>query len=253
VKVLVCVKQVLEVSAYLEFTADSRAVDPAFVTSAVNEADLCAVEEALTLVGETGGEVVLVSVGDDDAEQALRAALSLGAERAVQVRGDGIALSDPRSVGAALLAVVEREMPDLVLTGVQSSDTGAQSVGPALAAMWGVPCVAVGRRLTVTGSTLRLEREFEAGIVEAVEVDLPALVTVQVGANTPRYGSFKDKMRAKKADIDVVAPATAPPSRAVIARLEIAPTGSRRSLELIQGGPAAVAARINDVVREAQS
>ena len=253
-KVLVCVTQSLEVSTYLEFTADGRAVDPAFVTAVVNEADLCAVEEAMVLVDQAGGgEVVLVSAGEGAAEEALRSALSLGPERAVRVWGDGVVLSDPRSVGAALVAAVESESPDLVLTGVQSSDTGAQSVGPALAAMWGVACVPVARRLSVSGSTLTLEREFEAGIVERVEVDLPAVVTIQVGANTPRYGSFKDKMRAKKADIVLVTPSNLPPSRTTVARVGVAPTGARRSFELIEGGPAAVAARIADLVREAQS
>ncbi len=253
-KVLVCVTQVLEVSTYVEFTADGRAVDPAFVTALVNEADLCAVEEALVLVEHAGdGEVVLVSAGEGEADEALRSALSLGPQRAVRAWADGVVASDPRSVAAALMAVVESESPDLVLTGVQSSDTGAQSVGPVLAAMWGVACVPVGRRLSASGSTLALEREFEGGIVERVEVDLPAVVTVQVGANTPRYGSFKDKMRAKKADIDVVVPSSLPPSRTTVARLCVALTGAGRSLELIEGGPAAVAARIADLVREVQS
>ncbi|MFC6237274.1 electron transfer flavoprotein subunit beta/FixA family protein [Longivirga aurantiaca] len=253
-KVLVCVTQTLEVATYLEFTPDGRELDPAFVTALVNEADLCAVEEALGLVAAAGGgEVVLVSVGEDSAEDALRSALALGPERAVRVWGEGVVLSDAGSIAAALMTAVEAESPDLVLTGVQSSDTGAQSVGPALAARWGVACVPVGRRLSASGSTLSLEREFEAGLVERVEVDLPALVTVQVGANTPRYGTFKDKMRAKKADIGVLEPSVMPPARTTLTRLEAAPHGSGRSIELIEGGPSVVAARIVELVREAQS
>lgn len=253
-KVLVCVTLAREVATYLEFTLDGREVDPAFVTALVNEADLCAVEEALALVEAAGGgEVVLVSAGEDSAEEALRSALSLGSERAVRVWSDDVVLSDPRSVAGALLAAIEAESPDLVLTGVQSSDTGAQSVGPALAAMWGVPCVPVARRLSASGSTLSLEREFEAGLIERVEVDLPAVVTIQVGANTPRYGSFKDKMRAKKAEIGVVRPAALPPSRTTLTRLEAAPHGSGRSIEIIDGGPSVVAARIIDLVREVRS
>lgn len=252
-KVLVCVTQTLEIAGYLEFTPDGREVDPAVVTALVNEADLCAVEEALALVETAGGDVVLVSVGEQGAEDALRSAMSLGPERAVRVWSQDVVPSDPRSVAGALLAAVEAEAPDLVLTGVQSSDTGAQSVGPALAAMWGAPCVPVSRRLSLAGSTLSLEREFEAGLVERVEVDLPALVTVQVGANTPRYGSFKDKMRAKKAVIDVLEPTGLPPSRITLTRLEAAPHGSGRTLELVDGGPSAVAARILELVREAQS
>jgi electron transfer flavoprotein beta subunit len=251
-KVTVCVTQALEVATYLEFTADGTAVDPAFVTATVNEADLCAVEEALTLVEAAGGgEVVLMSAGEDSAEEGLRSALSLGPERAVRVWADGLVLADPRSVGAALAQVVAAESPDLVLCGVQASDTGSQSVGPVLAAAWGVPWVAVGRHLSASGGTLSLEREFEGGVVEKVEVDLPAVVTVQVGSKTPRYGSFKDKIRAKRADIAVVEPTGLSESRTSIVGLAAAPGGSGRFLDLIEGGPAEVAARIVALVREA--
>lgn len=253
-KVIVCVKQVLEVSGYLEFAADGTGVDPAFVTTAVNDADLCAVEEALALVESAGsGEVVLASVGEDGAEEALRYALAMGADRALRVWSDGLAVHDPRTVGSALAQVIAGESADLVLCGVQSSDIGQQSTGPVVGQAWGVPWVPVVRSLSLTGRTLTAVREFEAGVTETVEVDLPAVVTVQVGANIPRYGSFKEKMKAKKAEIPVVAPADLPPPRTVLARMTAAPGGSQRSLEMIEGGPAEVAARIVALVREAQS
>lgn len=250
-KIVVCVTQVGEVSAYLEFTADGRAVDPAFVVASLNEADQNAIEEALTLSEAAGGgEVVLVSLGEG-AEDALRAGLTMGADRAVQVDGDGLELSDTRTVGAALAQAVAAEQPDLVLTGVQASDTGGQSTGPALAAAWGVPWVSVARSLRLDGRTLSATREFEAGVTDSVTLDLPAVVTVQVGANQPRYGSFKDKMRAKKADIPVVTPSGLPAPRAVLAGLSIA-HGGGRTVELVEGGPADVAARIVAIVREVQ-
>jgi electron transfer flavoprotein beta subunit len=251
-KVAVCVKQALEVSRYLEFTADGTRVDPAFVTTMVNEADLSAVEEALALVESAGdGEVVLFSAGEDGADEALRVALALGPQRAVRVWADGLALDDARTVGAALAQAIAAEAPDLVLCGVQSADTGQQSTGPVIAAAWGVPWVPVAHGLSLSGSTLTLHRDFEAGVTETVEVDLPAVVTIQVGANVPRYGTFKDKMRAKKADIPVVEPVGLPAPRMVVTRLTAAPGGSGRSLEMIKGGPADVAARIIALVREA--
>ena len=252
-KVVVCVKQVLEVSRYLEFTPEGTAVDPAFASTTVNEADLCAVEEALTLVETAGdGEVVVVSVGEDGADEALRYALAMGPERAIRVWSDGLATQDARTIGAALAQVVASESPDLVLTGVQASDTGQQSTGPVIAAAWGTAWVPIARGLRVDGGTLTATREFEAGVIETVEVDLPAVVTVQVGANTPRYGSFKEKVRAKKAQIPVVAPVDLPSPRTVVTRMTSAPGGSGRTLEMIEGGPAEVAARIIALVREAQ-
>ena len=249
-KVVVCVTQVLEVSRYLEFGAGGTAVDPAFATATVNEADLCAVEAGLAVVEAAGeGEVVVVGAGEDNAEEALRGALAMGPERAIRVWTDGLAVDDVRTLGSALAQAVATESPDLVLCGVQSSDIGQQSTGPALAAAWGAPCVSVARSLAVKGRTIIAQREFEGGLTETVEVDLPAVVTIQVGANTPRYGSFKDKMRAKKAEIPVLAPVDLGAPRSVVTQMTTAPGGSGRSIEMIEGGPAAVAARIVALVR----
>ena len=168
-KIVVCVKQVLEVSRYLEFTADGTQVDPAFVTATVNEADLGAVEAALQFCESAGGgEVLLVSAGQDGAEEALRGGLAMGADRAIRVWTDGLALYDTRTVGTALAQVVTAESPDLVLCGVQSSDTGQQSTGPVVAAAWGVPWVPVATNLQLNGQTLTARREFEAGVTETV-------------------------------------------------------------------------------------
>jgi electron transfer flavoprotein beta subunit len=249
-RIAVCIRQVREVSKYLEFTPDGRQIDAAFVTTSVNEADLCAVEQALRLREAVGGEVVLLSVGEDDAEEALRAGLAMGAERAVRVWTKEIAVTDPVSVGSALAQAVIGEAPDLVLCGVQSSDTGQQSTGPVLAAAWGVPWITVAKSVDVEGSTLTAHREFEAGLTEIIEVDLPAVVTIQVGANEPRYGSFKEKVRAKKAEVPVFAPSAQEPPRTVVTGLSAAVASGGRDLEMIDGGPAEVAARILQLVRE---
>ncbi|WP_343906913.1 electron transfer flavoprotein subunit beta [Nocardioides aquiterrae] len=244
--------QALEVSAYLEFTADGTAVDEAFVTTSLNEADQNAVEEALALVEAAGdGEVVVVSAGGDEAEEALRAGLTMGAHRAVRVDVASVLLADTRTLAAALGQAVAAEQPDLVLTGVQASDTGSQSAAPALAAVWGVPAVSVARSLALGGRTLTARREFEGGVSDEVEVDLPAVVSVQVGANEPRYGTFKDKMRAKKAEIPVLTPVDLPAARVVLTQMSADHAGGR-TVQMVQGGPAEVAARILTIVREVQ-
>jgi electron transfer flavoprotein beta subunit len=113
-----------------------------------------------------------------------------------------------------------------------------------------VPWITVAKSVDVAGSTLTAHREFEAGLTEIVEVDLPALVTIQVGANEPRYGSFKEKIRAKKAEIPVFAPTVHEPPRTTVTRMSGAVAGSGRNLDMIDGGPAEVAARILHLVRE---
>ncbi len=250
-KVLVCVTQALEVSSYLEFTPDGFAIDAAFVTGSLNEADQNAVEEALALTAGDG-EVVLVSAGGDEAEEALRAGLTMGAHRALRVALSPAQLADSRTVAAALSQAVAAEQPDLVLTGVQASDTGGQSTGPALAAAADLPWATVVRSLGGgDGRTMIARREFEGGVSELVEVDLPALATVQLGANQPRYGTFKDKMRAKKAEIAVLVPVDLPTPRVVLTRMSANQAGGR-TVQMVQGGPAEVAARILSIVREVQ-
>lgn len=252
-KVVVCAKQVLELSDYVEFTPDGRDVDAAFGSLGLNEPDSYAVEEALRLrEAADGGEVVVVTVGTDSAEDVLRQCLAMGADRAVRVTADAISLHDPLQVARALAAAVRAEAADVVLCGVQSTDAGQQSTGPALAAVLDVPCVSVATdvELVADGRAVRVHREFEGGLTEVVEVDLPVVLTVQTGLNTPRYGTFKEKMRAKKAEIPVIEPGDVGPPSAVVRAMVAAP-GAGGDVEMITGGPEQIAQRIAELVREA--
>jgi electron transfer flavoprotein beta subunit len=252
-KTVVCVKQVFEVAAFVEFDERGTDVDPAFREPQLNEADTYAVEEGLRLREAAGqGEVVVVTAGDEGSEEALRACLAMGADRAVRVALDDDARHDPLRVARALAAAVRAEVPDLVLCGVQSSDAGQQSTGPALAAALDLPCVSVVTQVEadVANPTTRLRREFEGGLVEVVEVDRPAVVTVQTGLNTPRYGTFKEKLKAKKAVIPVIEPEDTSTPGATVRRMYVPAAAGGRSVELIEGGPVAVAERIVRLVRE---
>ncbi|MGY1641974.1 electron transfer flavoprotein subunit beta/FixA family protein [Geodermatophilus sp. SYSU D00703] len=252
-KTVVCVKQVVEVSAFVEFDEQGTDVDPAFKEPQLNEADTYAVEEALRLREAAGqGEVVVVTAGEAGAEEALRACLAMGADRAVRVACEGDAQHDPLRVARALAGAVRAEEPDLVLCGVQSSDAAQQSTGPALAAALDLPCVSVVTRVEADAgaATARLHREFEGGLVEVVEVERPAVLTVQTGLNTPRYGSFKEKLKAKKAAIPVVQPEDVGPAGVTVRRMYVPDVSGGRGVELIQGGPSAVAERLVRLVRE---
>lgn len=254
-KILVCVKLAVVVPKYVEFTSDGADVDSAFMSRELNDADTYALEEALRMRDTAGeGEVVALTAGDEAAEEALRQSLARGADRAIRVSSRGPALHDPISIARNLAVAIRAEKPDLVLCGVQSSDAAQQSTGPALASALGVPCVSVATRLEVADGqkTLVVQREFEGGLRELVEVDLPAVVTVQVGLNTPRYGSFKGMMRAKKISIPVIDPAEVGAARATVRRMFAPGAGGKRNVTLIEGGPAEVARRIIQLVREAR-
>jgi electron transfer flavoprotein beta subunit len=253
VKVVVCVKQAIDVPGFVEFDDTGTEIDAAFTSCELNEADYYAVEEALRIQEATGeGEVVVLTAGNEESAEALRQCLALGAHRAIRVWSESMTPHDPISIARALAVAVRTENPDLVLCGVQSSDAGQQATGPALASALGVPCVSVATKVEVSTERqdLVVHREFQGGVVEVVETSRPAVVTVQTGLNTPRYGSFKGKLRAKKAEIPVVNPGEIGAPRARVRKMALAESDGGRDIEMIDGDPAAVAARIVELVRE---
>jgi electron transfer flavoprotein beta subunit len=229
----------------VEFTADGRDVDPDFLDRALNEWDACAVEEALRVRERLGGEVVVVTVGDAEAEGALRRCLAMGADRAIRVDAGPV---DPVSTARGLAAAVAGESPELVLTGVQSADSVQGSTGVALAELLGLPRVAVVTKLEWSGSgPATVDRELEGGLVDVVEVDTPALLTIQTGINEPRYANLRAIKQAEQQEIAVVAADTGEPAYRV-RRMFTPPRGA--GAELLEGSPAEVAGRIVELVRE---
>jgi electron transfer flavoprotein beta subunit len=189
--------------------------------------------------------VVVVTVGDEDSEAALRRCLAMGADRAIRVDGTPV---DPLSTARALAGIVAAESPDLVLAGVQSSDSVQGSTGVALAELVGLPRVAVVTKVDWSGSgPATLDRELEGGLVDVVEVDTPALLTIQTGINQPRYANLRAIKQAEQVEIAVVPGETGEPGYRV-RRMFTPPRGE--GAELLNGSPAQVAQRIVEIVRE---
>jgi electron transfer flavoprotein beta subunit len=166
-----------------------------------NPFDEIALEEALR-IRERGGadEVVAISIGPDEAQQQLRNALAMGADRAILVRTDQAI--GPPAVARALLVFVERESPMLVILGKQAIDDDSNQTGQMLAALWQRPQATFASKLELTDSVARVTREVDAGL-ETIEVDLPAVVTADLRLNEPRYIKLPDIMKAKKKPLDV--------------------------------------------------
>lgn len=206
-KIVVAVKSVAQLDDEFELADDGRGVDPACLEHEINEWDRFSLELALTLCESAGeGEVVAVSVGDDEAHEALLSALAMGASRAVRVWDGALANADALAVARVLAAAVERESPDLVLAGVQSSDAVAGATGVALAAHLGLPRVAVVKSLELDAAarTATVERELEGGVGELLTVALPALLTIQTGINEPRYATLRAIKQAADKPMDVL-------------------------------------------------
>jgi electron transfer flavoprotein beta subunit len=212
----------------------------------LNEWDACAVEEAIQIRERLGeGEVVVVTVGDEEAEGALRRCLAMGADRAVRVDAEP---RDPISTARALAGVVAAESPELVLTGVQSADSVQGSTGVALAELLGLPRVAVVTKIEWGGSgPATVDRELEGGLVDVVEVDTPALLTIQTGINQPRYANLRAIKQAEQQEIAVVVADVGEPAYRV-RRMFTPPRGA--GAELLEGNAAQVAQQIAELLKE---
>jgi electron transfer flavoprotein beta subunit len=249
VKVVVCVKQVGSLGDEVEFTDDERDVDPDYLDFALNEWDGYATEEALRVRDATGeGDVVAVTVGDEDAEDAMRRALAMGVDRGIRVWSDELGGADPITVARALAEVVRSESADLVLCGVQSSDAVQAATGTALAEVLDLPRVAVVTKLELGDGTATVHRELEGGLVDVVEVDLPAVLTIQTGINEPRYATLRAIKQAEQQEIEVREPGDLGAPAARVRRMFVPPKGE--GAEILDGDPASIATRIKEIVEE---
>lgn len=246
-RIVVCVKQVLVLGDEVEFTPDGRDVDPDYVDPALNEWDAFATEEALQLRERLGGEVVLVTCGTTKSEAALRRCLAMGADRAIRVESSE---RDPFSVARALAEVVRAEGPDLVLCGVQSSDTVQAATGTALAEFLDLPRAAVVTCVDYDADAGKavVDRELEGGLVDRVEIDTPAVLTIQTGINQPRYANLRAIKQAEQVEIDVRSAVDGGRPAYRVRRMFVPERGA--GAEMIDGSPAEIAGRIAAIVKE---
>jgi electron transfer flavoprotein beta subunit len=246
-KIAVCIKRIAVLGDDVEFLDDERDVDPDYLDFSLNEWDTYAVEEALRLRDEHGGEVVVVSVGDDEADEELRRCLAMGADRAIRVwSGDLEGVHDPISIARALAGAVGGA--DLILCGAQSGDSVQGATGGALAGVLDVPVVAVVTKVTVDGDRAEVHRELEGGTVEVVDVALPAVLTIQTGINEPRYVTLRTIQEARTREVELLEPDDlgAPGYRV---RAMVVPPKSRAAS--LGDDPSQVAQRILELVKEA--
>ena len=200
-KVLVPVKRVVDANVKVRVKPDGSGVDLANVKMAMNPFDEIAVEEAVRLKeAGTVTEIVVVSIGPAKAEDTLRQALAMGADRAILVQTD--AAVEPLTAAQVFLALAKKESPDLILLGKQAIDDDANQTGQMLAAIWERPQATYASKVEITGGKAAVTREIDAGL-ETIEVDLPAVVTVDLRLNEPRYVKLPDIMKAKKKPLDV--------------------------------------------------
>ena len=200
--IVVCVKYVPDAQADRTFNASDNTTDRANVDGLLSELDEYAVEEALKLVESAGGEVTVVTVGPDQASDAIKKALQMGADKGIHVNDDAIHGSDALATSLVLAeAITKAGMPDLVVTGMASTDGTMGVVPTMLAERLGVPAVTFASEVTVSGSTVSIRRDGDAASV-TIEAAMPCLISVTDQINEPRYPSFKGIMAAKKKPVE---------------------------------------------------
>lgn len=257
-RIAVPVKWVASLDEDFELAADGSGVDPGDVDWALNEWDEFSLEAALQLrEAREDAEVLVVTVGDEDAEDGLLSCLARGADRAIRIWDEGLEALDALGVARVLAAALEPERPDLVLCGAQSSDAADAATGMALAALLDLPRAAVVRGIAVDGpARLAVDRELEGGVVERLTVPLPAVLTVQTGINQPRYANLRGMQRARGKPLATCTLDDLGLERAAVTaavgsrRRRLLPRPAGQGAQMLDGGSEAVAGEIARIVKE---
>jgi electron transfer flavoprotein beta subunit len=204
-KILVPVKRVIDYNVKVRVKSDGSGVELANVKMSMNPFDEIAVEEAIRLK-EAGKatEIVAISIGPAQASETIRTALAMGADRGILVKVD--AMPEPLAIAKILKAIVDAEQPGLVIMGKQAIDDDSNQTGQMLAALLGWPQGTFASKIAIDGGDISVTREVDGGL-QTVKLKTPAVVTVDLRLNEPRYASLPNIMKAKKKEIAEKSPA----------------------------------------------
>jgi electron transfer flavoprotein beta subunit len=201
-KILVPVKRVIDYNVKVRVKADQTGVELANVKMAMNPFDEIAVEQAIRLKeAGTATEIVAVSIGPDQSQETIRTALAMGADRGIHV--PAFHDTEPLAVAKVLKALVDKEAPGLVILGKQAIDDDSNQTGQMLSALLGWPQATFASGVEIAGDKLNVIREVDGGL-EHISSSLPAVITVDLRLNEPRYASLPNIMKAKKKPLDQV-------------------------------------------------
>ena len=258
-KILVAVKQVAALDEDFEIRDDGRDVDPDFLIRDLNEWDDFSLEEAVKIKEASAEpvEVVVVSVGADEVDESLRKCLAKGADRAVRVWDTAVENSDSVAIARLLAAVAKREATDMLFAGVQSSDQSFASTGIATAAFLGWPHAAVVSHLNYSpgAKSAVFRRELEGGLLQEVEIQCPAVLTIQLGINMPRYASLRSIKQAAAKPIEVLSLADIGVKQGEVgeagslSRVRRMYVPDKGRAQLIEGDVAQQAARLAEIIK----
>ncbi|MCK4313247.1 electron transfer flavoprotein subunit beta/FixA family protein [Candidatus Bathyarchaeota archaeon] len=255
--IIVCVKHVPETAeAEIKIDDTGKAIELTGLVFDINECDDYALEEAVRIKEKNGGTVTAITVGSEDADSTLRKCLARGADKSIRLTDAKFEGSDGYAIARILHSVI-RSLPfDLILTGALAGDDGYTVVGPVLAEMLGISYATMVKKVELGDGVVKVNRELEGGLEEIVELELPAVLTVQTGINEPRYVSILGIRKAMKKEIKVQALADIG-----LSEDDVGEAGSwikmgkmfmppvEKQAEFIKGTPEEVAAQIVEIIK----
>src|SRR5580700_2773795 len=241
-KIIVAIKQVPERDAQVRIDAAGKWIDESDIQFALNESDAYALEEALRLKEQHGGEVVVLTAGPERAGQTLREALAKGADRGIHIESSDLGAFDALGVAKLLAAAIKPENPDLVLTGLQSEDLGLGQTGVILAELLGLPHATLILHVEKTDTGLTVKRELEEGWFQQIDMPTPSVLTIQSGGNKLRYATLMGIKRAKTKEVRQLNSADLGVDAAPVVVLERVSLPQKQKSTQILPGPAKEAA-----------
>jgi electron transfer flavoprotein beta subunit len=255
----VCIKRVPETAeADIIIDKTGRGIEKRGLVFDINEWDNYAVEEAILLKEEYGGSVTVISMGPEEVNETLRKALAMGADRAIRLTDPAFEGSDGYAIGRILSQAIKPLSYDLILTGVQTEDDGYGQVGPTLAEILEIPHAAVVNRIDgIEGDRAKVHRELEGGLEEVLDLEIPAVLTIQSGINEPRYVSIMGIRRVAKKEINVLGlselgmkpeDAGQPGSLSIVERVFFPPVGE--GAQMLEGTMDEISDKVVTILKE---
>jgi len=253
-KILVCVKQVPDLESRFVPNAAGTWYSDQDLAWRMNEYDEYAVEQAVQIKEKNGDvELVVLCIGPDRVKEAIKKALAMGADRAVQIKDEASDLKDPFQIASIIAAYARAENFDLIFTGMQSQDRGSAQVGVLLGEMLELPTVTTIVDFALEQGAVTVRRELEGGLKSIIKVPLPALFTCQLGLNTPRYPTLPNIMKAKKKELKVVAADDLLQATALTATAKVAHPEKRGGGIVLEGDLNDLAEKLVSLLKEKTS
>jgi electron transfer flavoprotein beta subunit len=252
-KLLVCIKQVPDMESKFRIDADGLWYDRTDLAWRMNEYDEYAVEQAVQVKEATGADLTVLCIGPEQVKETMKKALAMGCDRGIHVADEGSHLRDPFAIASLIAAWAKDKAFDLIFTGMQSQDRGSGQVGVMIAELLGLPALTTVVGFALDNRTVTVRRELEGGVKAVIECSLPALVTCQLGLNTPRYPTLPNIMKAKKKELLSVAAGDLDTTANLLRTVKMAFPEKRGGGVFLEGEVGDVADRLIRILKEKTS